>query len=397
MVEAADFRHFWTLDSKIRYLNHGSYGACPRPILEIQSELQAQLEREPVRFFSRELEPLAEKAQRALAAFAGAKADDLVFVRNATAGANTVLRSISFSPGDELLVTNHAYNACRNALAYVAERSGAQIVVAEVPFPIASESEIAGAIVRAVTPRTRLALIDHVTSPTAILFPIEAIVRELTTRGVDVLVDGAHAPGMIPLDLERLGAAYYTGNCHKWLCAPKGAAFLWVRPDKQSQIVPLSVSHGHNSERRDRSRFQIEFDWSGTEDPTAFLVVPDAIEFLRAQLGTMEALYARNHALTCAARQILCAALEVPPPCPDAMLGSMASIPIDGSGVGRERIDPLQQSLYERGFELPIMPWSSPWTNSSPARGGRLLRVSAQLYNSLSDYEALAQALEDLN
>jgi isopenicillin-N epimerase len=379
------------LDRDVIYLNHGSFGSCPRQVIEHQRQLRDRMERTPVRFLERELEPLLDEARAALARFAGADPDSLVFVPNATAGVNTVLRSLDFRAGEELLVTDHEYNACRNALAFAAERAGARVVVAAVPFPLKSSDQIVESILGCVTPRTRLALLDHVTSPTAIVMPLDRLVPALAERGIDVLVDGAHAPGMIPLSLRELGAAYYTGNCHKWLCAPKTAGFLCVRPDRQGAIRPLAISHGANSPRTDRSRYLIEFGWTGTSDPTAALSVPEALRVVGAMLpGGWPAVMARNRELALDARQVLCGALGIDPPCPRECVGSMAAFPLrDEEGAASERIlglDPLHDRLYaDHAIEVPV------FRRASPPR--RLLRVSAQLYNSLPQYERLAEAL----
>lgn len=384
-------RDLWTLDPHITYLNHGSFGACPRAVLDVQAELRSRMEREPVRFFMRELPLLADEARGTLGDLVGADPDDLAFVPNATAGANTVLRSLRLRPGDELVTTDHEYNACRNALEVVAAAAGARVVVARVPFPLAGPDEAAAAVEAVLTDRTRLVLVDHVTSPTALVLPIERIVRAAADRGVDVLVDGAHAPGMIPLNLQALGAAYYTGNLHKWVCAPKGAAFLHVRRDRQAGIRPLSISHGANAPLEGRSRFRVEADWTGTADPTAMLSVPAAVAFLRGALpGGLAALQDRNRSLALEARRVVAAALSVPLPCPDGMIGSMASIllPPGHPDALRSpfRTDPLQDALLDRfSIEIPVSCWPAP-----PAR---LVRLSAQLYNDPADYVSLAGAI----
>jgi isopenicillin-N epimerase len=383
----------WGLDPTVVYLNHGSFGAAPRAVLERQAELRARIEREPERFFVRQLEGLLDAARSALGAFLGAHPDDLVFVSNATGGVNTVLRSLDLGPGDELLTTNHAYNACANALAYVAGRTGAQVVTAPVPLPIFGPEAVVEAVLARVTKRTRLVLLDHVASQTGMVLPLERLVPQIQQRGVDVLVDGAHAPGTLPLALEALGAAYYTGNCHKWLCAPKGAGFLFVRRDRQELIHPLVISHGRNSPRTDRTRFRLEFDWVGTVDPTAWLSVPAALETLASLVpGGWSEVMTRNHALAVQARRILCAALDVPPLCPEEMLGSLATVPLpDGDNRPRSRLglDPLQDELLERfGIEVPIFPW--------PRAPARLLRVSAQLYNAPAQYAYLGECLRTL-
>jgi isopenicillin-N epimerase len=387
-----ELKHHWPLDPKVVFLNHGSFGSCPLPVLEFQRALRDRLERQPVQFLGRDLEPVLDEARAAVAQFVGARTENLVFVPNATIGVNTVLRSLAFAPGDELLVTNHEYNACRNALEFAASRAGAKVVVAPVPFPFQSAEPIVDAIMSRVTPRTTLALIDHVTSQTGVILPIGRLVRELAARGVDTLVDGAHGPGMVPLNLEQLGAAYYTGNCHKWLCAPKTAAILHVRPDRQPFIHPLSISHGFTSPRTDRSRFLIEFGWTGTLDPTPCLSVPEALRFLGGLLpGGWAEIMARNHSLALEGRKILCQKLEIPLPCPDEFIGSMASVPLpdareDERASAPLYIDPLQDKLLARhGIEVPVIPW--------PAFPKRLLRISAQLYNGRAQWELLAAAL----
>lgn len=385
-----NFADLWPLDPAVTFLNHGSFGACPTEVLRHQAALRAEMEAEPVRFLVRELDERLDAARKPLAAFVGAQPDDLAFVPNATSGVNAVLRSLTLERGDELLTTDHAYGACKNTLAYVAERAGARVVIASVPFPVASAAEVVDAVLAKVSPRTRLALVDHVTSPTALVFPVERLTAELTRRGVDVLVDGAHAPGMVPLDLDALGATYYTGNCHKWLCAPKGSAFLWVRPDLRAGVRPITISHGATAIRPGRSRFHLEFDWTGTGDPTAYMSVPKALEYVGSLVpGGWPEVMARNRALALEGRRLLGAAAGTRPVCPDDMVGSIASVMLpDGltTEIRWRQPDPIQRRLYDAwGFEVPVNSW--------PAPPRRQIRISAQLYNDRAHYVRLAEAL----
>ena len=380
-----DWLEFWWLEPEVTFLNHGAFGACPKSVLEVQQQFRQRLEQQPLRFLAQDLEGLLDGARNALAEFVGADPLDLAFVPNATTGVNTVLRSLHFTPDDELLTTNHEYNACRNALDFVAARSGAQVVVAEILLPIQSPEQVMEAVIAKISPKTRLALLDHVTSQTGLVMPIQRLVHELNQRGIDTLIDGAHAPGSVPLNLVAIGATYYTGNCHKWLCAPKGAAFLYVQGDRQAQIRPLTISHGANSLRSDRSRFRLEFDWPGTYDPSAYLSIPAAIQFMGTLLpGGWPELMAQNQTKALAARKILCEVLNVPIPCPDEMIAALAVVPLpDGS------YQALQTALLNQyGIEVPIVPW--------PAGQKRLVRVAAQIYNTLAQYEYLAQALVEL-
>ena len=376
----------WTLDPAVAFLNHGSFGACPRDVLAAQTALRARMEREPVLFLGRELEGLLDSARAALAAFVGATPSSLALVTNATQAVNAVLRSLTLSAGDELVVTDHEYNATRTALDFAAGRAGAKVVVARLPFPIASSDQAIAPILEAITPRTRLVVVDHVTSPTALVLPLERLVRELAARGVDTLVDGAHAVGMLPLSLDALGAAYYTSNCHKWLCAPKGAAFLYVRPDRQGEVRPTSISHGANSPRGDRSRFLLEFDWTGTLDPTPWLCIPEAIRVVGALVpGGWPEVMKRNRALALEARALVGDALGVAPACPNDLVGSLAAVVLPDA---REGFAPLTERLYERHrVEVPANPF--------PAWPRRVLRLSAQLYNAREDYQRLAAALAE--
>ena len=378
----------WSLDPTITFLNHGSFGATPRAVLDAQSRLRAQMEAEPVRFFVRELPALLDAARAEVAAFVGAEPRDLGFVRNATSGVASVLASLRLAPGDELLTTSHVYGACRHALAHAAQRAGARVVVAEVPFPIRDEDEVLDAILAAAGPRTRLALVDHVTSASGLVLPIERIVRALDARGIDTLVDGAHAPGMLPLALDALGAAYYTGNFHKWVCAPKGAAMLHVRRDRQEGFHPAVISHGYASKRA-RGRFLEEMDWVGTDDPTSWLSVPVALRVMAELGGGWPALMAANHRLALDARRLLSERLGIDPPAPEAMIGTLVTLPLRSSAPALPSafdVDPLQTALLERHrIEVPIFPF--------PAPPQRCVRVAAQCYLALEDFARLADAL----
>lgn len=387
----------WTLDPAVTFLNHGSFGATPRAVLAAQDEWRARMEREPVRFFARDLEPALDEARQRLATFVGVDADDLAFVTNATTGINIVARSLDLAPGDEIVVTDHAYNAARNAMAVVADAAGARLVTAAIGFPGATPAAAFDAVMDAVTPRTRLVMVDHVTSPTALVLPVERIVATLAERGIDTLVDGAHAPGMIPLDINALGATYYTGNCHKWLCAPKGSAFLHIRRDRQDRTRPLVISHGANSPRTDRSRFRLEHDWTGTLDPTPWLAVPAAIDFGASLLpGGWPALMARGHALALEARDIVASALAVQPPAPDEMIGSMVALPAGPleRGLRRDNAldDPLALELQAAGIQVPIGAWPP---GPADAAWQRLIRISAAPYVAIDDVERLASVLVD--
>ena len=391
---ASEFASHWGIAPEVAFLNHGSFGACPTRVMELQNELRVELERQPLEFLHRDLEPRMDAAREEVARFVGVDTDDLVFVPNATTGVNSVLRSMQLEPGDELLITSHEYNACRNALDFVAERWDARVVVVDVPFPLESPELVVDALLGAVTDRTKLALVDHITSLTGMVMPVARIVRGLAEHGVDTLVDGAHGPGMVPLDIVEIDPAYYTGNCHKWLCSPKGAAILYVRRDLQPSVRPLTISHGANSTRDDRSRFQLEFGWTGTDDPTAYLCVPESIRFMGSLLpGGWPELMNRNRKLALDARGLICEAVGVDPPCPDGMIGTLASVPL-GPGAFHFKttalaFDDIEKVLREEyGFEVPVL--------AHPPGPASIIRVAAQIYNSMPQYAELADVLKTL-
>lgn len=387
----------WLLEEGLVFLNHGSFGACPKPVLQYQNELRDLMERDPVRFFGHEAPLLMENARQRLATFLNADAEELVFVPNATTGLNAAIGSLRMEHGDEVLITDHAYNATRNIAAEVCTRNGGVLAVARVPFPCAAPEVVVESVTAHLTRRTRYAVLDHVTSATGLIFPLERLIALLHARDIFVIVDGAHAPGMLPLDLNRLGADLYAGNCHKWLCAPKGAGFLHVPRQHQGWVRPAVTSHGANESGTDgETRFRLAFDWTGTDDPTAALAVPAAIDFMGSLLsGGWSQVRSHNRDLALEARNLLRAALQVEAGGPDEMIGSLAALPLPDSerlpqaaAVSAFVPDPLQMLLYERyRIQVPI--------TTCPAHP-RMLRVSAAAYNDRSDYERLAAALQEI-
>ncbi len=382
----------WGLEEDRVFLNHGSFGATPTAIREEQRKWQDLMENEPVRFFEDLMPGILQTTREKLASFLSCDADDLALVENATSGVNTVLRSLQFAPGDEILVPDHAYQACRNTIDFVAQRWGAKVVTVNIPFPIDEPQQAVDAIMGGVTDQTRLAMIDTVTSPTGLLMPFEQLVSMLEARGVEVMLDAAHGIGMVPLNLNELGASYTTSNCHKWLCAPKGSAFLHVRKDKQAAIHPLTISHGMTFPLGDTTRFRHEFDWTGTRDMSAHCALPAAIDHLAdAVEGGWPAIMEHNHELALQGRDILCEALGLEKPCPDEMVACIATLILPSEnksgGIPLHEPDPLHVILSEKyGIQIPVWSWPSPQ--------GRFIRISAQLYNSEEEYHYLAWALQ---
>lgn len=385
------------LDPEVCFLNHGSFGAAPKEVLAAQRAMQDRMEREPVRFFVEDATRLTDEARAALAAFLHCDWRDLAPITNASHAVSTVMQNVPLAPGDEILITSHEYPACRHTMNHRARLAGARVVHAPIPFPCPSPDVVVDAVLAAVTPRTRLALLSHVTSPTGMVLPVERLVPSLEQKGVLTLIDGAHAPGMLPnLDLSALGAAFHTGNCHKWLCTPKGCAYLHVRKDLQKDFRPLTLSNFAESGRPGRSDFLTEFDYQGTADMTAFLTLPFALRFMNGLLpGGWPAIMRHNHDLVLEGRAILCGALGVQPPCPPEMIGSIATIvlpPTPAARLAKLRARPtlyhdaLQDALLRnQGIQVPV--WGLPGGSD------RFIRISAQVYNSRAQYEYLAGAL----
>lgn len=382
---------FWTLDPVISYLNHGGFGACPEAILEARYMIQKDFERNPLRFIFESFEKKHGAAKEKLSIFLGTASERLVFTTNATEGVNIVLKSLNLRKGDKLLCTNHVYPGCRAALARVAEKSGAEVVTVDIPFPVASAEEITERILKVAAKGASLALIDHVSSETAMIFPVKEICEGLTKFGVDTIIDGAHAPGMLPLVVDEIGAAWYTGNCHKWMCGPKTAGFLVSAPGRLEEIEPLITSFGSSFQDSSRHPRQWEFFWPGTSDASSFFVLPDLIDYMEGLLpGGWPEIREHNHRLILKGQEILCDVLKIPAPLPESMIGSMLTLPIPahnlGAPLGLFREDRLGNRLYEKyKIEVPFVQWPGP--------GEFKIRISAQLYNSVEDFEALGSAL----
>ena len=331
----------WDLDPDFLTLNHGSYGAAPRVVRAAQDAWRARMEAQPSRFFRAILPDALREAAAGLAAFLGARAADLAFVENATTGCNAVLRSLRLAPGDEIVVLSHVYGAVRNTVQFACERTGARMVTAEIPFPRPLPDAITASVAAALTPRTRIAVIDHITSASALVLPLADIIAACHARGVPVLVDGAHGPGHVDIDLTALNADWYTGNCHKWLNAAKGCAFLWARADRQDDLHPVTISHGYGK------GFLAEFDWTGTFDPSAFLSVTAALDF-HARLGG-PALRARNATLAFEAARLLAARLGTETGGGNAVSGAMGLVRLPGPVDGT-----IRDRLLALGTDTPV-------------------------------------------
>jgi isopenicillin-N epimerase len=372
-------RSHWRLDPDIHFLNHGSYGATPRVVLDAQQAWRERMEAEPVRFMVDELPVALRAAGARLAGFLGASPACLSFVENATAGANAVMRSIRWQPGDRIVIANHGYAALRNTARFLAERFGVIVVEAQVPWPLPDAGALVEAYAKALEGGARLAIIDHIFSPLAVVTPVENVVRICRARGVPVLVDGAHAPGLLPLSLDALAASgvdWYVGNCHKWLCAPKGAGFLYASPEAQRDLHPAVISNYFGE------GYQMEFGWTGTGDFSARLSVPAALDFIES-LGGFDWYRDALCGLAREAAEGIATAWQVSPGAPLAMCRAMVTLPLpvdepaSADAVARWRL----RLLREHRIEVPIH-----------AIGDRLwVRISAQVYNDLADYEALAR------
>ena len=379
----------WWLDPDAVYLNHGTVGVTPRRVLDAQQALRETIERHPARFLLREIMSLDAAAPATLTrlraaaekvgSFVGARGEDIVFVDNASAGVNAVLRSLQLQAGDEIVLLDQAYGAVARTAAFVAREHGARIVTVPLPFPVSDASVCVAALEAGLTPRTRIAVLDHITSETALVLPLAQMAALCRQRGVPVLADGAHAPGAIHLDIPALGVDWYVGNLHKWAFAPRGCGLLWATPERREGLHPSVISWGLDL------GWHQEFDWTGTRDPSPYLCAPAGIEFITDFLG-VQAMRDYNHALAWSAALLLCDRWGVPWVAPESMIGCMATVPLPlSTGTCAADASRLKDwLLFERQIEVPII-----------ARGERLwARVSAQVYNDHEDIDRLACAVD---
>jgi len=378
----SELRDLFLLRSGVVFLNHGSFGACPRPVFEAYQRWQRELERQPVEFLGRRFTHLMAEARAALGAFVGAQADHLVYVPNATTGLNIVARSLPLGAGDEVLSTDHEYGALDRTWRFICSKRGARYVRQAVPLPIESAEQVIDAIWAGVTERTRVLFVSHITSPTAVTLPVADLIRRAREADIITVVDGAHAPGQVPLDLGSLGADFYAGNCHKWMMAPKGSAFLYARRECQSLLEPLIVSWDWESDKPGPSRLVDHHEWQGTRDIAPFLAVPAAIQFMEEHNWT----HVRQvcHELVRYARRAITALAKVAPITPDApdWFSQMAAFPLppcDAEGLQRRLHDEFR-------VEVPIITWHER----------QFVRISIQGYNVQPDVDTLVEALREI-
>ena len=381
-AELADLAKLFQVRDDITFLNHGSFGACPLPVFDTFQEWQRELERQPVEFLGRRVKGLLAEARGALGEFVGTDAANVVFVPNVTAGMNAIARSLHLDAGDEILATDHEYGAVDRTWRYYCARNGARYINQPIAVPMVDAATFVEQLWAGVTPHTRIIAISHITSSTALIFPIAEVCRRAREAGILTVIDGAHAPGQIDLALDELGADFYLGNCHKWLCAPKGAGFLYARPERQQLLDPLIISWGWEAERPGASRFLDHYEWAGTDDPAAYLSVPAAIAFQREH--DWSRVRAACHQLVGEARDRLEAITGLPQLAPDSVewWGQMASIPLPGTDAHR-----IKEALWDdHKIEIPVM-----------LRDGQIYtRISIQAYNRREDVDKLMGALSSL-
>lgn len=386
-------RQCWLLDPAVTFLNHGSYGAMPRSTAAMQSRIRERMEREPIRFIKHDLEGLMDVSRHSLATVLNCRPNDLAPMPNATLALATILANTQLREGDEVLVSDHEYQSLINELDRMSQRQGIKVVEAKIPFPIASPDVVVERFLEAITPRTRLVIISHITSASSLVLPVAPIIKECNARGIDVVLDGAHSPGQVHVDLGALQPAYFVGSGHKWLCGPKGIGFIYVRADKQPGFRPLALSSRANKVRPERALFLRDFDYAGTGDYSAFLSLPESIGVVGSLLpGGWSALFRHNHELIVKARAHVCNVLGIEPSCPDSMLGTMASIAIpDAPESIANRPTKYDDALQDVLIDTHAM--ASPvWRLNCNQQ--RIVRLSAHAYNTIEQFERYAEALK---
>ena len=377
------------LRQDVVFLNHGSFGACPRPVFEAYQNFQLELESEPVEFLGRRLTEMMHVPRVALAAELGTEQGNIAAVLNATSGLNIVARSLPLKPGDQILTTDHEYSALEKTWAFVCRQTGAEVVVVKVPMPLTAEAAFTEALINGMTERTKVLFLSHITSPTALVFPIAPVIAEARRRGIWSVIDGAHTPGHIPLELDRLGADFYAGNCHKWLMTPKGSAFLYARPEVQALLDPLLISHGWTADSKQpgakgafgNSPFIDEIEVQGTRDPSAWLTVPEALRFRRENDWDDVASHCSALVQDTARRLGELTGLA-PLSSPQFCAPQMVAMPIPECDTAE-----IHKTLFERyRIEIPVFAWQDHC----------IARVSVQGYNSRPQMDLLIQALSEL-
>ncbi len=383
---------YWQINPEIVYLNHASFGACPLPVYEQQRNFMDEQEKEAVDFFVNHLPGHYAAAKQKLAETLGADPNDLVFVPNTTTGVNTILHALPSKAGDEWLTTSHAYGACALAMQHYAKQKNCQVNVAPIPFPLQTKQEVIDAIEKAITPKTTFAMIDHITSATGSIFPVEELIALLHRHNILVLIDGAHAPGMVDLNIAALGADFYVGNCHKWLFTPKGSALMHVQPQHQSWVTPLVISHFNDKAAGTAAHWSNQFLWDGTHDFSAFLSVKAGIEFGEVVLdGAWPAIRKHNRDLALQAGHYLCDLMHTTMPAPDDMIGFLVNVKVpDGEippGAKYNYTTHLKRILFEKyKIEVPVFYF--------PAAPQQWVRISTQVYNTMEQYEYLGECLK---
>jgi isopenicillin-N epimerase len=374
-------RHF-LLKRGVIFLNHGSFGATPKPVFQVYQRWQRELEGQPVEFLGRRFTGLMRTARRSLAEYINTSAENLVYTPNVTVSVNIVARSLKLGPGDEVLTTDHEYGACGRTWRFLSREKGFVYKNQPIPLPLESYDDFIKALWKGVTPKTKVIFLSHITSPTAMIFPITEVCARARREGILTLIDGAHAPGQLPLDMHAIGADFYGGNLHKWLCAPKGAGFLYARPEAQELLKPLIVSWGYESETPSGSPFIDLHEWTGTRDYSAYLSVPSAIEFQAEH--DWDHVRIDCHEMVCDVQKKICGLTGLAPlNCNDYLFGQFVSIPLpDNTDIIK-----LKDKLYKKyRIEVPLIQWNER----------KLLRVSIQGYNTKRDANALVKGLQSL-